>query len=397
MISHHQKAKGSVKCFVVDAETGKVVEERPWQPNLILNQGMDQVASMYWAELFMYCSAGTGTTSTSDSGGATEAVQSGFDITLTGGLFTFTSTAVDAGKIIKWSTGEETVIATVVSPTTATAALYGFASSGQFTVYKANQTQLENKLKVSVSWPSEDFLCKTTLDGSVYKMQRTYDFTPEVSTVSYTEIGMGWSQVSDTCLFSRVRLASPVTVTATRFLRVSYELQLTLSPSTTQIATANISGWPIAPATKTGGYTAWQLIGLSCVSNTGAVAAWDSGMYANEPSSSTDVGVFLSTVADSPASFGSCVDRHNGSDNFVATTSAVYTPGSYTLQKTGLFDAANGNGTGWISMGYGAHKPSDYWASNRTTCVFVFYMAQTKVIAHTLSLAYRFSWSRTLS
>ena len=72
----HQQAQGWVQCFVVDAATGEVVKEYPRQKNLILNQGMDQVATNYWADCFVYCSAGIGTTPTSDDSSPTTAAQS---------------------------------------------------------------------------------------------------------------------------------------------------------------------------------------------------------------------------------------------------------------------------------------------------------------------------------
>jgi hypothetical protein len=51
--------KGQIKVEVLD-HTGNVIEERPWQDNLILDQGLNNMADKYVAQLFEWAAAGTG-------------------------------------------------------------------------------------------------------------------------------------------------------------------------------------------------------------------------------------------------------------------------------------------------------------------------------------------------
>lgn len=395
----HQIAQGFVQCFVVDSATGNVVKEYPRQKNLILNQGLDRVADDLWAELMYYCSAGTGTTPTSDDSGTTTATQSGTGVTLSGGSFTFTDTATDAGKVIKWDTGEEAMISSVTNPTTVVVNNSASVLAGQFTVYRTNQTALTTQAKRTSTFLTGIPYCQTTLASNVYKLRRTYDFTAEVGTVNYTEVGVGWSNTGDT-IFSRILLVVPVTVLATQQLRVTYELQLTLLPATTTAKTAIINGWPVAPATGTAGNEAIQYIGLASVqSATGASSQYDLGVQCNEPSvgGGSTTQIFLSTVSTAPAALGSSVTRTTNAVQASVTRSA-YVAGSYYCDKTATFAVGVANRADWRSMGLGAYSASSgYDSYERTGMVFVFDESQTKLNTHTLTLTWRYSWSRVLS
>ena len=395
----HQQAEGFVQCFVVDAATGKVVKEYPRQHNLILNQGMDRVAQTLWADLMLYCSAGTGVTPTSDDSGLTDATQVGTGVTLSGGSFTFTSTLVDGGNVIKWDTGEESQISSVTNPTTVVMSNSTSVGAGQFTVYRTNQTQLGTQVKRTNTYLTGAPYCQTSLASNVYKLRRTFDFTAEVGTVNYTEAALGWSASGSTNIFSRILLAAPVAVNAGQQLRVTYELDLTLTPASPVSRTATINGWPVAPAVGTTGVECWQLVGMSAISSSsGNTITYDSAVNASEPSDSGSDGVFVSDNSTAPASFGSTVNRHDGlTDWFVATTNAAYVAGTWYVDKTGVFLVGNGNSTAIRSIGFGSHAPNNWFASNRTTMVFVFGEAQSKLNTHTLTLTYRFAWSRVLS
>lgn len=393
----HQAVTGIVQCFVVEAATGKVLKEYPPQKNLVLNQGLDQVATNYWADLMLYCSAGTGVTPTSDDSGTTTATQAGTGVTLSGGSFTFTDTATDAGKVIKWDTAEEATIVTVTNPTTVVVSNSASISAGEFTVYRTNQTQLTTQLKRTSTYLTSAPYCQSTLTSNVYKNRRTYDFTAEVGTVNYTEVALGWSNTGSTTIFSRILLASPVAVGAGQQFRVTYEMQLTLLPASASAATAIINGWPVAPALTTDGDQAIQYIGLSQVtSSSGSTGFYDNGRTANEPAEGTNIGIFLATNATAPSSLGSAVNRTTGAE-VVSATKASYIAGSYYIDKTATFPVGSGNGSAWRSMGFGPYSAGFYHPYSGTSMVFVFDEAQTKLNTHTLTLTWRFSWSRVLS
>jgi len=393
--AQHQIAQGFVQCFVVDAATGKVVKEYPRQKNLILNQGLDQVATDHWADCFRYCSAGTGVTPTSDDSSPTTASQSGTTVTLVGGTFVFTDTLTDAGKVIKWDTSEEATIITVTSPTVVEVLNSATVPAADFVVYRTNQTGLTSQLKRTSTYLTGAPYTGTTLASNVFQMRRTYDFTAEVGTINYTEIGVGWHVSTPTAIFSRILLAAPVPVTAGQQLRVTYELQLTLLPAAPFSKTAIIGGWPVAPALDTTGVEAIQFLGLSQVATSGASQNYDNGLQASEPAQTSTIGVFVSDTSTAPASFGSSISR--AGTGSVAATVAAYVVGNYYVDKTGTLAVGTGNSVALRSMGFGGHSPNTFFAYTATTMVFVFDEAQTKLNTHTLTLTWRFSWSRVLS
>lgn len=391
----HQQAQGFVQCSVVDAATGAVVKEYPRQKNLILNQGMDQLVNFSWAQLFAFCSAGTGVTPTSDDSGLTQASQAGSVITLVGGAFTFTNTLTDAGNTIKFDSGEEAQIVTVISPTSVSVDTTATIAAIEFIVYRTNQTQLSNQLKRTNTYLTGSPFCGTTLISNIYRMQRTFDFSAEVGLINYTEAAFGWSTSGATNIFSRVLLAAPVPVDVGQQLRVTYQLQIVLTPNVSFIKSAVVGGWPVAPAGDTLGSEAMQFIGLSNVDTSGASQTFDSAIGAGEPVTVSLGGVFVSTDATAPAAFGNAVSR--GWLAEIGVTRAAYIPGSWYVDRTGTFVVGAGNSAAIRSMGYGAYIPGNFHPAQSTVMVFVFQQSQTKLNTHTLALTWRTSWSRVLS
>ena len=80
--------EGSFKLSVIDAKTNEIIREQPdFQKNLILNCGMDRIATTEYSDLMWYCFAGTGTRVNNVSGGDATVSQTGTSITLTPGLY----------------------------------------------------------------------------------------------------------------------------------------------------------------------------------------------------------------------------------------------------------------------------------------------------------------------
>jgi hypothetical protein len=119
--------KGQIKVEVLD-HTGNVIEERPWQDNLILDQGLNNMADKYVAQLFEWAAAGTGGELLDPPEitlPAREAMPTNNDYTQTvvgngGSLARTIATggrpfaASDVGKLVKRTTGalEESIITT---------------------------------------------------------------------------------------------------------------------------------------------------------------------------------------------------------------------------------------------------------------------------------------------
>lgn len=57
---------GRLRCQVADHH-GRVIQSTPWQSNLLLDQGMDNLAEMAIADIFLACAKGTDSTATSET------------------------------------------------------------------------------------------------------------------------------------------------------------------------------------------------------------------------------------------------------------------------------------------------------------------------------------------
>jgi hypothetical protein len=249
------KVKGRMQAHVVSA-TGKVIKTLPWQDNLILDQGMDYYGSNTWANLMNFCVAGTGTTPTRDILDGT-AAQSGTTVTLSGSSYVLTSG--DIGKWFGWADGSQAKITAIISDTQATVAQSQTVSAATATLYRCNQTGLANEVTRTNTYPTFTYTdgrgasasWGTAGPPSIITLRRTYDFSAEVGSVNYTEIGI--SPVNNGSsphqnpnnLFARILLAGTVTVTAGQQLRITYELAITVSNTDRPLQTLTSSaGWP---------------------------------------------------------------------------------------------------------------------------------------------------------
>ncbi len=394
----HQAARGLYKVAVVDARTREVVwEQKDWRKNLILNNGMDRVALAAWCDCFTYGIAGNGTTPTNRSSSEVTASQSGTTVTATSGSFTFTSG--DVGNMIKWSTNEEARITAFTSGTSVEVTPSQSVAGATFVVYHTNQTSLAGELKRTATYLAGSPYCQTDVDlvYGIVKNRRTYDFTAETGTVSYTEVGVGWAASGGGTTFSRILLADAVVVNSGQQLRLVYELQITMTPFTPQSFTAAVAGWPVAPSTTTTANQQVQLHGLSTIAASG-VTTTSSGGYANEPAYyGNNSKIWVSPSSTALAAFNSVVNRLTNSAT-CTTTLAAYVALSFYMDKTGVFLVSQANRTDLYTMGLGPEVPASnvYPAQYNTFCV-LFDEPQTKANTQTLTLTFRSSWTRVLS
>jgi hypothetical protein len=402
---------GRYKIAIINAKTKRVRwQQRKWQHNLIMNNGMNKIASSLLCDCFTYAIAGTGTTTgdeVSADYGTTATGDVAGNVALVGGTFVFdTVLPGDQGNIIKWnSTGFEGRIVSMSDTTHAVISpLPSAPQSGNFVLYRTNFNILDNETVRTNNYVPVAPYCGTTLIGNMLVHQRTWDFPEEVGTINYTEMGVGWTgTLNDTSdplggsVFARFLLHSVTALNAGEQLRLTYQLRVVLEPYASLAKTASITGWPLAPATDTDGDERVQLLGMSIVSSVGATTNFDTGNYANEPSRTTNVAIFLSTSSAALASFGSVVDRYTSfTHSQQAVTSPSYALHSYTKIKQITFSSSEANSTSWRSMGVGWDGGGSNAGQFNTNC-FVFDQAQSKLLTHTLNLQYFFTWSRVLS
>ena len=240
-----QMAHGRYKVQVVSPE-GRVVTDKPWRRNLILNQGLNGIAVRSWQASFAYCAAGTGNTPTAYDSAAITATQSTTTVTTSANFFD-SLPANGVGMLIRWDGGELATITAYTSPTEVTVSNSTTVGSAEFTVYAVNQTALATEVSRSTSYLTGAGNCGTSIASNTLTMKRTYEFDPEVGSVNYAELGFSWDDDAlpdGNNLFSRVLIdGGAVTVGIGFQLRVIYELAITLTPVTPTARTVAITGW----------------------------------------------------------------------------------------------------------------------------------------------------------
>jgi len=356
VINVRQTAKGRFKVQVVEPN-GRVVEDRPWQNNLILDQGLDGLAVRSWQASFAYCAAGTGNTSTQYDSGATTATQSGTTtVTTSADFFDDIVAAVGSvvGMLIRWDSGGTAKITAFTSPTEVTVENAG-SNSGEFTVYAVNQTSLTTEARRSTGYMTGAGNCGTSTVDNTLTMKRTYEFAPvDGAGENITELGFSWENTEAANLFSRVLIAgAAVTVADTFQLRVIYELAVTVEPDTAQARTVPITGWlnQVRSATVTNGgsgYTSAPTVSFSGGGGTGAAAT----------ATLTDDAVTSVTITNHGSGYTSAptILFTGGGGSAAAATANIdaWTQGDEQIQGWGI-EQVDSSGIG--SYGAAANEP----------------------------------------
>lgn len=385
----------------VVGKDGNVKERLPWKENLIMDGGLDGLATRSIADSFYYCAVGTGTTAVKEDSGAITMSRSGTTVTASAAIFS----AGDVGSVIKADSGEEMTIDSFTSTTVVETVESGTITSTEFTIYDVDQDSLDTEVVRNNAFLTGAGNCGTSIASDTLTHKRTYDFPAEVGTVNYEEAGVSWAASAGANLFSRFLFGTTVSVDSGESIRVEYELTVTLGLASSAAAAPTITGWPISPATGTDGDEQFQAVGMSSVTTLGASSSFESNSkHCNEPyAKSSTVGavdnltMWVSSSAAALAAFnGTPADRTTGLT--VGTlASASYVAG--TFYRDHHCDLARSEGNGSIRCyGWGhAETLTSEAADAGTGYVFLFDEDQTKLSTHTLRLTIRKTWGRTLT
>ena len=381
---------GRYKVQVVDS-AGRVIEDRPWKNNLVLDQGLNQLCNgtASLASCFTSCAVGTGTTPTYvDSGAITVNILAG-TATASAGIFT----AGMVGELLVTDDGKEQYITAFSSSTSVSVSGSNSAVAQLFTVWAVDQTGLATEVKRTNTYLTGSGNCGTTsnVGTGVRTLKRTFDFSAEVSPQNYTELGWSYTNTAGSNLFSRVLITGgTVSVLASQQLRVVYELSILVTPNTARAETAPITGWPVSPATNTDGDYLANSDGfgsdsgnpLSTVSTSGA----SGGAAFLEPS--VYAFVRLCSGSTMPA-FGSGYTQ--GAQNQMTSGAfASYTSGSFYRDFTATWIAASADRTDIRGISFGSE-------GGGTMAVFIFDQSQTKDDEHLLEITWRRSVARIIT
>lgn len=233
-----------IKLKQVNAATGKVVSETPWQKNLVLDAGLNSLArssagagASTTGSFTTRVMVGSGTNPTKTSSGAITFTQSGTTLTASGGFFT----AAMAGALFKWGTGSggvEVYITAYTSATQVTVATSATVSTPDVgAVWFVNQTTLQTQLYSSATYQTNTGDNETTFVGGVMTHKRTYIIAQQASNYTVNEIG--YSNGHATIINGRIVLSSSQVVSNTNFLVIVISVAFTVTP-TTPTAVANI-------------------------------------------------------------------------------------------------------------------------------------------------------------
>ena len=321
---------GVYKVQVINSTTEEITLDCDWQKNLILNGGMDTVIGCMLGNLSYYAIAGTGSRPNSITSSTSTITQSGAGVYLynTSGLPNFTSSystytaSVNVGDVLQYSNNSQSTVTSITDGFNLqvnTNYTIGSGNAQTFTIWKTSQTDLEAESKRNSSLLAGAGNCGTTTSGSTKTFRRSYDFSTEISSSTYTEIGVSWTVTKAVkSTFSRILLPSPITVGIGFKLRVVYDLFLSFTPNTPQYFTASISGWPVSPSTTTIATQSIQNFNVSDVSTSGTTTAdW----YSLEPAAirgyNGNLAVsFVSNTSTPLAAFGSSIGRNSLDESY---------------------------------------------------------------------------------
>lgn len=221
-------------------DEGKVIAETPWASNLILENGMNKLATTSVVGLFRYCAIGTGTTPTFDSSGSITATTSGTTATSSATFFS----SADVGKLLRFSTGQKAIITAYIDASNVTlASALGVSTPTTFTNYRIAQTGLDTEVRRSNTYLAGG--CGSSLSSATVTHTCTFDFPIETADTYYNEVGFSSIATAGANLNMRAIFAgAPVTVLNQQQIRVIYNVLETVSPVTARSKEFSISGWP---------------------------------------------------------------------------------------------------------------------------------------------------------
>lgn len=427
---------GAYRIQVVDYSTKSVVKDYGWHKNLILNSGMDAVASTVISVLTSVGICGTGSRSNSITSSTSQISQSDAQIYLmdASGLTDFTSSiftngtmsyaaAAQVGDVIIDSDNSQSMITSVSvdGVNLFVNVSQSFSTGKTFTIWKTSQTGLQGEVHRSatynlvgssslVGWnQGSEISCSTIVN------RRTYDFVVETATRSYTEVGVSWTGTSFGGVFSRALLPVSISIAPSQQLRMTYDLSVTYGPTLPVYKTASIVGWPVFPSTSTIGSESIQNFVPSRVNTNGGNAGTVTGVSSEatclDPgatntfyggSTFAQFTVFASTNS-TPLYTGS-VGVGNATartGDFVIGSLSSYVVGSYERYKTATLAITQNNSTSLRSIGFGLYNysggtrntPNDTTAQAMT---FIFDEPQTKTNLQTLTLTWKWNWYRVI-
>ena len=366
---------------------GKVVRSVPAKRNLVLDQGLNLMASVDVHNLTQVAVVGTGTDPVKRDSGSTTFTRSGTTLTASGNFFS----AADVGRLFKMDTGEEMYITAYTDPQNVTVDTSGALGASEGTVWYVNQLGLQTESKRTATLLSgtgnNSTLYSQVGNNGQWAWKRTFIFSAEAGPVTYNEIGWSNSLTVAANLFGRDIISPGVSLLATQQLKVTMTFYFQFGPVVSTPFVNPISGW---------GADGDYCYETTSNNNTGAI---DSVRVPWRPSDSAATNNFIlssiATALTSPATQSGFGLDLSGTGMIAPTAASTdaYVTGSFQKVFRYEFDVNTANRANNRCFGNGNNPGGGQW---RTDARFLMDTDQAKTSDYVLRIVLTTSWGRTL-
>jgi hypothetical protein len=240
---------GEFKLKVI--EDGKVIKEQR-QKNLILDSGLDLVATSYFSGLnnglFGNIHAGTGNSPNFRDLAPSTYSQTGNVITRVSGTASFV--ANDINQSFLFETGEQGKILAITSATQVTVDISQSVTGKTLKIYNTQRQFLDNWLAQSYTETPEgdsgtlDYQTDPNRPVYVYNSTALFDIA-DVENTTITELGVTAGDSATDVLYSRVLLDDPVVLGTGQQLAATYSVTFVGDFTEQTNVDVNIAGWAI--------------------------------------------------------------------------------------------------------------------------------------------------------
>jgi hypothetical protein len=381
-----QKAEVHFQASILNAD-GSVARLFPRRKNLILDTGLDKIATQPWSNCFRYCAVGTGSTPTQRASGVITFTQSTTALVASASFFQ----AGDVGRLFKFGTGtagSEMYITAFTDDQNVTVSLSQTIGSPTVgTIWYVNQTGLTTETARTGTVQLNGGDNQSTVSSPTITHKRTFLFPAVGGTVTYNEIGWSENSGAGANLFGRAVFTPGVTLVLGQQLRVVVTLAVTYGPSAptavgnvgTLLDTSGNLMLEVLTCDQ-GGYDSTAKVQSNGVSNSPEgldVPASHEAMaitatYSQNGAPATPLGPTLTALAG------------------IAMTLASYSAGSFTRTASATYPVASYNG----NLHGLSHKQGD---PLRSGVDVKFTTPQAMTSAQTLTIVWRFTWDRILT
>lgn len=358
-------------------ENGKIVKAGCRTRNLILDSGMVSINSRSFLSQISYCALGDGTKPTKRDSGATTVSISSETATASANFFE----ASDVGRILKLDSGQEVKIDGFTSETSVSVTGADDDASSEFTIWSVNETSHENEIvRTNSTLGGEN---SNTVESDVVVFKRVFIFPEEVASQTYREIGWSWGSGS-TDLFGRALIpGGGDSISAGQQYKVEVKLRVTPGPLL-QTAVPDVSGGNFDT-------TGQMILGNTALFN---------GFHYRFLEPSEDKAIYLASSNFTLPTATPTILESNNSGRGIAgfpssrgkNCSETFDSSKFEKTFTSQWGVSEGNGDIY-GIGLNARSATD----NRAAVAVLLDTPLLKDNEHTLELAFKLSWGRTLT